>query len=317
MLCKEWSMATLANEVTGTGTVRGGRGFRVPVLMLLVGLVAIIAPTMIFVAENGWTGEEGAHGPIILATGLWLLWREFTPVRDLARPAPALHVAILLGVLLPLFIFARVTQIVEIEAFLMYAVLLAVFYAFVGFEVVKRLWFPLLYLGFAFPPPDTVVAALTVSLKIALSQWSISFLQLLNYPIVGEGVRIYIGQYELLVAAACSGLNSLISLTAISLFYVYLRHQADWRYAMLLVLLIVPVALLANFFRVLILILLTYHAGEATAQGFLHNFAGLFMFAIALVMIFAADELLRPLWYRYVRRRPDNRSSFAHKDAAA
>ena len=65
----------------------------------------------------------------------------------------------------------------------------------------------------------------------------------------------------------------------------------------------------------LILILLTYHAGEATAQGFLHNFAGLFMFAIALVMIFLADELLRPLWYRYVKRRGVNRSSFAQEPA--
>ena len=289
--------------------------YRLPTLVLVIGLFAFILPTMVFVAQNGWTGEEGAHGPIILATGLWLLWREFTPLKDLVRPAPAKNVAILLAVLLPLFVFARVTQIVEIEAYLMYATLLTVFYAFVGFEVLRQLWFPLLYLGFAFPPPDTIVAALTIPLKIALSQWSIGFLKMFDYPIVGEGVRIYIGQYELLVAAACSGLNSIISLTAISLFYVYLRHQADWRYGALLVLLVVPLALLANFFRVLILILLTYHAGEATAQGFLHNFAGLFMFAIALVMIFLADELLRPLWYRYVKRRGVNRSSFAQEPA--
>ena len=59
-----------------------------------------------------------------------------------------------------------------------------------------------------------------------------------------------------------------------------------------------PVALVANFFRVLILILLTYHAGEAAAQGFLHNFAGIAMFAIALLTIFAADEVLKPLWDR-------------------
>jgi exosortase/archaeosortase family protein len=79
-----------------------------------------------------------------------------------------------------------------------------------------------------------------------------------------------------------------------------MRHQARWRYALLLVLLIVPVALIANFFRVLILILLTYHAGEAAAQGFLHNFAGIVMFAIALMTIFGLDVILKPLWDRYV-----------------
>ena len=86
-----------------------------------------------------------------------------------------------------------------------------------------------------------------------------------------------------------------------------MRHQAQWPYALFLVFLIVPVALIANFFRVLILILLTYHAGEAAAQGFLHNFAGIVMFAIALLTIFALDQLLKPLWDRYVQRQGEGR----------
>jgi exosortase/archaeosortase family protein len=82
------------------------------------------------------------------------------------------------------------------------------------------------------------------------------------------------------------------------MFYIYMRHQAEWHYAALLALFIVPVALVANFIRVLILILLTYHAGEAAAQGFLHNFAGLVMFAAALLTIFAIDAILKPAWDR-------------------
>lgn len=276
--------------------------FSPALLILLAGLVVFILPTMLFVAREGWSGEEGAHGPIILFTGLWLLWREWAPIRHLAAQPPIGRVVALLAVLVPLYIFARVTEIVEIEAYLMYAVLLVVLYSMIGGTAMKKLWFPLLYLGFAFPPPDTLVAAITVPLKIELSRISIAFLNLLGYPIGGEGVRIYIGQYELLVAAACSGLNSIISLTAISLFYVYLRHQAEWRYALLLVVLVIPIAMIANFARVLILILLTYHAGEATAQGFLHNFAGIFMFAIALGLTFALDELIRPIWNRKMRK---------------
>lgn len=296
-------MATLAAEKQSEVHTPGLRRLFTPDrLLLLVALAVFVVPTMLFIAQTGWTGEEGAHGPIILATGLWLLWREWQPAAHLAQPAPAGRVFALLAALVPLFIFARITQIAEIEGYLMYAVLLAVLYSIVGGRVMKLLWFPLLYLVFAFPPPETVIAALTVPLKILISQWSIVLLRILDYPIGGEGVRIFIGQYELLVAAACSGLNSLISLTAITLFYVYLRHQAEWRYALLLVLLVIPIALLANFIRVIILILLTYHAGEATAQGFLHNFAGLFMFAIALGLMFALDELIRPLWRRHAAR---------------
>lgn len=271
--------------------------------VLLLGLLAIIAPTLIFVAQESWSTEQGSHGPIVLFTGLWLLWRQWPAARELAERPSNLTVAIVLVPLLASFAFARITQIVELEGYAMYACLLAVLYALVGAQSIKRMWFPLFYLAFIFPPPETLVDAVTLPMKMELSKAAVWFLDQLGYPIGGQGVMIYIGQYELLVAAACSGLNSIISLSAISLFYIYVRHQADWRYAALLVLLIVPVALLANFIRVLILILLTYHAGEAAAQGFLHNFAGVFMFAVALLAIFLADEAIRPAWLRMARSR--------------
>jgi len=279
-------------------------------IILAIGALIFCVPTMLFVIEESWTGEEGAHGPIVLLTGLWLLYRRWNEVKDAVRPPSVPLVWGLLAVLVPLTVFARITQIVEIEGYLMYFVLLTVLYSLVGAEVMRKLWFPLFYLAFIFPPPETVIATVTVPMKMWLSKAAIWFLGLFGYPIGGEGVRIYIGQYELLVAAACAGINSIVSLSAISLFYIYMRHQADWRYSLLLVLLIVPVALLANFFRVLILILLTYHSGEAAAQGFLHNFAGLVMFAIALAAIFALDELLKPIWDRFMNNR--NRAEPAH-----
>ena len=271
--------------------------------LLLLGLVAFCLPTMQFVTQQSWSGEEGAHGPIVLATGLWLLVREWKEAQPFAKPARTRTIWLLLAILVPLQIFARITQIVELEGYLMYATVLVVLYAIIGLDALRKLWFPLFYIAFIFPPPDSIVAMATVPMKIWLSKAAISFLQLFNYPIGGEGVTIYIGQYELLVAAACSGINSIISLSAISLFYIYMRHRADWVYSALLVLLIVPVAMVANFFRVLILILLTYHAGEAAAQGFLHNFAGIAMFAIALMTIFAADEVLKPWWDRFYMQK--------------
>lgn len=266
--------------------------------LLVLGLAVFCVPTMKFVVQQSWGGEEGAHGPIVLATGLWLLVREWQTARIYAKPGSLRVAVLLLAVFISLQIFARITQIVELEGYLMYFTILVVLYALIGLDAIRKLWFPLFYIAFIFPPPETLVALVTVPLKIWLSKAAIGFLQLFNYPIGGEGVTIYIGQYELLVAAACSGINSIVSLSAISLFYIYMRHRANWLYSGLLVLLIVPVAMIANFFRVLILILLTYHAGEAAAQGFLHNFAGIAMFAIALLTIFAADEVLKPLWDR-------------------
>ena len=87
-------------------------------------------------------------------------------------------------------------------------------------------------------------------------------------------MTIQIAQYEMLVAAACAGLNSIISLGAICLFYGYLRHRTNLRAFAVIALSVIPIAVFSNFIRVIILILITYYLGEAAAQGFLHDFAG-------------------------------------------
>jgi len=53
----------------------------------------------------------------------------------------------------------------------------------------------------------------------------------------------------------------------------------------------VPVAIFSNFVRVLALDLITYYMGEAAAQGFLHDFAGLTLFLVALISIIGLDSL--------------------------
>ncbi len=272
--------------------------------LLAAGILAVFIPTIIFVATASWASEEGGHGPIVLATGLWFLVKKWQDALPVMQPAPLRRVALLFVPLLIGYLVARVTQIVEVEGFLMYGLLLVVLYSTVGGEAMKRLWFPLFYLLFVFPPPEMLVAAVTQPLKIGLSQAAVKLLYWLGYPIAGAGVTMQIGQYQLFVAQACSGLNSLVSLSAISLFYVYVRHQENWRYAVLLLLVIVPVAVFANFVRILILILLTYYGGEAAAQGFLHNFAGLTMFVTALLTIFGLDALvLQPMWRRLQDRK--------------
>ncbi len=271
-------------------------------LVLAAGLLALTIPTMLSVARESWSTEQGAHGPLILTSGLWLLWRQSRSVATLARPGSIWVVLPMLAMLLSAYVLARITQIVEMEALAVYGVLLMIVYARIGFRAVRSLWFPLLYLAFAIPPPDSVLALLTQPLKIAISHWAVSLLYALGYPIGGIGVTIRIAQYELLVAAACAGLNSMITLSSLALFYVYMRRKLEWQYAILLVIIIIPVSIFANFVRVLTLILVTYYSGEAMAQGFLHNFAGLFIFALTMATIFAADELLHPIWRRLLGR---------------
>ena len=46
---------------------------------------------------------------------------------------------------------------------------------------------------------------------------------------------------------------------------------------------------------VILLILITYYFGDAAAQGFAHDFAGLVMFMISILTIFAIDGVAGPV----------------------
>lgn len=267
-------------------------------LVLALGCAFLILPTMYEVATKSWTGEQGGHGPLVLATGLWAVWRELKG-KDIEHRAGNAAIAIpLLALTLGLFVIARITGILEIEAFLMYGAVISGAYLLFGGAVMRSIWFPLVYLAFALPPPDTVVAFVTQPIKIAISTWVVSLLQRFGYPIVSSGVTIQIAQYQLLVAAACAGLNSIVTLTALCLFYVYLRRRSDPIAFLVIAIAAIPVAIIANFVRVVALVLITYYFGDAAAQGFVHEFAGLLMFSVALLAVFGIDQLASPLYMK-------------------
>jgi exosortase len=269
---------------------------RLPIrrVILLAGIFSLVLPTLFAVARQHWSSEEGAHGPIILATGLWLFWR--------AKPrfaSDALHGAASAALLLPLLLlyaFASAYDVLFVRTAALYLTLLLLGYLYLAPGELKRLWFPFIYAGFLVVPPGTLVTELTQPLKLWISTAAADLLYALGYPIARAGASIHIGPYELLVETACAGLGSLFTLSAISLLYVHLRWSAGIGHAVALMALIVPIAVFANFVRVITIVLLTYHFGDAVGQGFSHDLAGFFMFVVAVLAMFAADSLLQAIY---------------------
>lgn len=274
-------------------------------ILIAIGVAVMVLPTMFEVAKMSWSTEQGGHGPIVLVTGIWLVWRELKAAKPVVRPGKLLPGLLALAPMIAIFIVARITGVLEVEAFAMYGALIAGAYLLVGGAVLRTIWFPLVYLAFTLPPPDTVVAAVTQPIKIRISEWAVQLLYMAGYPVAGSGVTIQIGQYQLLVAAACAGLNSIVTLGALCLFYVYLRHRSNLPAFLVVTLAAIPVAMFSNFVRVIALVLVTYYFGEAAAQGFMHDFAGLLMFAVALLTIFAIDQLATPLYARFTKQAPN------------
>ena len=196
---------------------------------VLAGLAALFLPTMYSLFTGAWIGEEQAHGPMIFALALWLGWRKWPDV--LARPAaPSWLAWPLLALGLALYLLGRSQQILMFEIGSIIVVLAAVVLAKLGARALRVLWFPFFFMLFMVPLPSEVVAAVTMPMKMAVSWATEHLLFAAGYPIARSGVILQIGQYQLLVADACAGLQTLLTLEALGLFYLNLmRHPSAFR----------------------------------------------------------------------------------------
>jgi len=269
---------------------------------LWLGLAALALPTLVRLANQVWNREFGAYGPIVLATGLWLLWREAPDFRRSAVPGRAWLTAVMLAAALAGYVFGRAYDILPLETAGVYGVGVSMMYARFGHAVMLRHWFPFLYLAFSIPPPGSILADITSPLKEFVSWAATSWLDSWGVPVAREGVTLFVAQYQLLVEDACSGMNSLVGLIAVSLLYIYLMRGASWRYSILLLFFVIPIAVVANIIRIMILVLLTYFFGDEVAQGFLHFTAGMVLFATALALVFGIDQFLFWAMHRWGRK---------------
>lgn len=263
--------------------------------LVFLGIAVMVLPTLVSIARGPWSLESGVHGPIVVATGLWLIFRRLPEIERDMVPGAMVPTIAALALAVPTYAFGRAYDFISIEVAALLLALLAVAYAFVGGKVVRSMWFPIFYLGFIIPIPGWLLDKITQPLKLFVTEVVTGTLTLAGYPIGNSGVTIYVANYQLLVEDACAGLNSLVSLSAIGLFYIYMLRGSNIRYSALLLALVVPIAVAANCVRVAALVLITYHFGDAAAQGYLHKFAGMVTFTSALLFIFLVDKLLTPV----------------------
>lgn len=283
------------------GSSLQGRDLLLEWLPVVVGFAVLYVPSFYTLFTGIWMTEEQAHGPIILLLSVWLIWRQRERILAVAQfnRAPLFGWLLFVAGLL-IYIVGRSQQILafEIGSFVMLTA--AILVLKLGMEALRVAWFPFFFMLFMIPLPSSVVSALTLPMKMAVSYVCEHILFWFGYPIARTGVILQIGQYQLLVADACAGLQTLLTLEALGLFYLNLvRHTSAIRNIGLAIL-IIPISFTANVMRVVTLTLVTYYFGDAAGQGFLHGFAGMVLFISALVLILSLDSLLQwlaRLWH--------------------
>jgi len=259
---------------------------------VLFGLIALYVPSWVDLSRSIWATEAQAHGPIILAVALWFFWKQRAVIHEMpAVPSSFGWPLFIFGLLL--YAIGRSQDILLFEVGSQIVVIISLLLIMRGWAAVRAAWFPLFFLLFMIPLPAAYVDALTMPMKMAVSYVAENVLYWVGYPISRTGVILQIGQYKLLVADACAGLQTLFTLEALGLLYLNIvRHDSLFRNVTLAIF-IVPISFTANVFRVMVLTLITYHFGDAAGQGFLHGFAGMVLFLSALLLIMGVDSLLQ------------------------
>lgn len=256
------------------------------------GLLALYGSTYADLSRTLWRTDELAHGPLILAAVAALVWSARGRIfGGRARPS-VLAGALLLALGLAGYVLGRALQIALAEVGSQIPVLAGLLLLMRGPAAVRAAAFPLAFLAFMLPLPGILLEGIQAALKVQVSALTESLLYHAGYPVARQGVVLTVGQYRLLVADACSGLHSIISLAALGVLFVHLVGRASRWHNGILLASVLPIAFAANVARVLVLALLTFSFGDQAGRGFLHASAGLLLFAIALAALLGLDAAL-------------------------
>jgi len=258
---------------------------------VLVALTAwLYAPIIVKLVNQWWSDPNFSHGFFVPLFSAFVLWQNRKRVRQAPRKPSLWGLPILLTALLMLILgvfgaelfLSRVSLIVLLVGTVVF---------FQGWQVLRAVLFPLLLLVLMVPIPAIIFSQITFPLQILASKLAAWSLPLLGVPVFREGNVINLPAMPLEVAEACSGIRSLMTLTTLAIMYGYLLEKRA-AIRVILALASLPIAVLANGFRILGTGLLVQYWDPDKAEGFFHGFSGWLIFVVSILLLFFLHRIV-------------------------
>lgn len=238
-----------------------------------------------------WTHDGNySHGFLVVPISIWILYRCR---KDLVFPAQSSRlgvalvvvgsVGLVLGIAASEFFITRMSLILQITG---------IGLAYLGRTNFRKVWFAFFFLLFMVPVPAVIYYQATLPMQLLSTKATTFLLQLLGMPAIRQGNIIHLPGYSLEVIEACSGLRSLVTLLALGALYSWLYMAGKIR-PVLLTLAMIPIAITANVFRIMLTAIGAYTISIELADTFLHEVSGLLVFISALVMMMILGAILR------------------------
>lgn len=230
---------------------------------------------------------EYSHGIIIPLLSVFLIWRRRHELRGLSLTGTWMGLPLVAAGLILRYLGVSTTmRTIEHYAFLL--VLYGLILALIGPVMFRRLWMPLLILVFAIPLPNLFGNELSVQLQLLSSQIGVWTMSAAGVSVLLEGNVIDLGNYQLEVAQACSGLRYLFPLMTLAFIMAYFFRGPWWKRAVIF-LSSIPITVLMNSLRIAFIGITVDRWGPDMAQGALHEFEGwlVFMLSTGTILLIA------------------------------
>jgi exosortase len=232
------------------------------------------------------TQPDYSHGFLVIPLALFFLWTRRSQFPwDEVRPS--LSGAALLLFACGLRVAAGMFYLAPLDGWTIPIWLAGAVCLVAGWRCLMWSLPAIVFLWFMIPIPFTAESWFSVPLQAIATQLSTSCLVMLGQPALAEGNTIWLGDQQLFIEEACSGLRIFVGIFALAFAFALFSRWSWWQKALALVAAL-PIAIVANMTRVVVTGLLYQYSSSEAARHFSHDISGLVMipFAAGLFWLF-------------------------------
>lgn len=261
-----------------------------PLIAALVFLLAYI-PAILSMWDR-WFARDSyySHGILIPFVSVYLIWQKREELAKTARECSRWG-ALFIGVGLLGYLTSAVFRVNFTASFSMLFVIYGLILHFYGARILRIIIFPVSFFFFMLPLPSVLIVKISFKMKLFAATIAGKVLNSMGLMARQQGSIIIMQNAQIIVDDVCSGLRSLISLSALGSLFAYWLKGPAWK-RILLFATTIPIAIITNVCRVVLLSSISEIWGSKYATGTLHDVTGFLVFVLAFVMLSAIGRLM-------------------------
>jgi exosortase len=251
-------------------------------LAVIVGVAALLAPSLWHLADVGRTNEYAGHAMFVPLFAALIAWSDRDRLRALARSRGPVAGAVVLALGVAAALAGRASDNDVLQALGVTAAVAGVVLWLFGTACLRAAAFPVAFLVMLAPLPRPVVAAVTDQLQHFAAGFAAGALRVAGIPVFHVGDHLELATMSLQVAEVCNGLRFLMAIIVLTAAFAAIM-MPSWQRGVVLVSSAAPIAIIANAVRVAAIAIGVHYFGPDAASGTIHNWIGKGVWAVTLV----------------------------------